>query len=46
MDPTAIMGYPDGSVGAAIAAVVLIHTVITGYIYVAWKDGPTSLKQD
>lgn len=43
---TAILGYPDGSVGAAIVAVVLIHTVIAGYVYIAWKDGPTTWKQD
>lgn len=44
----AMLGYPDGSVGAAIVAVVLIHTVIAGYVYVAWKDGPTTIqfKQD
>ncbi|CAI8004594.1 Vacuolar ATPase assembly integral membrane protein vma21 [Geodia barretti] len=44
----AALGYPDGSVGAAIVAVVLIHTVIAGYVYTAWKDGPTTIqfKQD
>lgn len=44
-----VFGYPDGSVGAAIVAVVLIHTVIAGYVYVAWKDGPSTtvtFKQD
>ena len=39
-----MLGYPDGSVGAAIVAVVLIHVVIAGYVYVAWKDGPTTIQ--
>ncbi len=36
---SAILGYRDGSVGAAITAVVLIHSIIAGYVYVAWKEG-------
>lgn len=42
--PPAMLGYSDGSVGAAIVSIVLIHTVIAGYLYTAWKDGPTTLK--
>jgi len=42
-----VLGYPDGSVGAAIVAVVLVHCVIAGYVYVAWKEGQTPpVKQD
>lgn len=42
-----MLGYSDGSVGAAITAVILVHCVIAGYVYVAWKEGQTpSPKQD
>lgn len=45
--PAGVLGYPDGSVGAAIVAVVLVHCVIAGYVYVAWKEGQTPpVKQD
>lgn len=36
-----VLGYEDGTVGSAITAVVLVHVVIAGYIYVAWKEGST-----
>ena len=36
-----ILGYPDGSIGAAIVAVILVHVVIAAYVYVAWKEGST-----
>ena len=32
----------DGSVAAAITAVVLVHCVIAAYVYMAWKEGPAS----
>lgn len=32
----------DGSVAAVITAVVLVHCVIAGYLYVAWKEEPSS----
>ena len=41
-----MLGYNDGSVGAAITAVVLVHCVIAGYVYEAWKEGDTPRKQD
>ena len=44
--PAGILGYSDGSVGAAITAVVLIHCVIAAYVYAAWKEGETPTKQD
>ena len=31
----------DGSVAAAITAVVLVHCVIAGYVYEAWKEEPS-----
>ena len=34
-----ILGYNDGSVGAAIVAVLLVHVVIAGYVYAAWNEG-------
>lgn len=36
-----VFGYADGSVGAAIVAVILVHVVIALYVYVAWKEGST-----
>ena len=36
-----LLGYSDGSVGAAIVAVILVHIVIGLYVYAAWKEGPT-----
>ena len=43
-----VLGYTDGSVGAAIVAVLLVHCVIAAYVYAAWKEGPTTItaKQD
>ena len=38
-----LLGYPDGSVGAAIVAVVLVHVVIVGFVYEAWKEGSTKI---
>ena len=38
-----MLGYKDGSVGSAITAVLLVHVVIAGYIYVAWKEGSTTV---
>ena len=34
-----IFGYSDGSVGAAIVAVILVHVVIAAYVYAAWNEG-------
>ena len=36
-----VFGMADGSVAAAITAVVLVHCVIAGYVYVAWKEEPS-----
>ena len=36
-----VFGSRDGSLGAAILAVVLVHVVIAGYVYTAWKEGET-----
>ena len=36
-----IFGMEDGSVAAAITAVVLVHCVIAGYVYEAWKEEPS-----
>ena len=42
-----MFGYKDGSAGAAIVAVVLVHTVIAGFVYTAWIEGrPTTVKKD
>ncbi len=38
-----MFGYADGSVGAAIVAVVLVHVVIAIFIYVAWNEGSTKV---
>lgn len=37
----ALFGYSDGSIGAAIIAVILVHVVIALYVYAAWKEGST-----
>ena len=36
-----ILGYRDGSVPAAVLAVILVHCVIAAYVYAAWKEGTT-----
>ncbi len=43
-----VLGYPDGSVGGAIVAVILVHCVIAGFVYTAWMEGqtPTPIKKD
>jgi hypothetical protein len=41
-----ILGYRDGSAGAAIVAVILVHVVIAGFIYTAWVEGQTTVKKD
>ena len=42
-----MFGYKDGSTGAAIVAVVLVHTIIAGFIYTAWVEGQTAtVKKD
>ena len=39
-----ILGYEDGSILGAIVAVLIVHTVIGFYIYVAWRDGSRDLQ--
>lgn len=34
-----IFGYSDGSIGAVIVAVILVHVVIAAYVYAAWNEG-------
>lgn len=41
-----ILGYKDGSAGAAILAVVVVHCIIGAYVYTAWKEEPAPKKQD
>ena len=44
---TELLGYEDGSIGAAIIAVVLVHLIIAAYVFVAWREGQTEpTKQD
>lgn len=38
-----MFGYADGSVGAAIVAVVLVHFVIAMFVYAAWNEGSTKI---
>ena len=43
------LGYQNGTVGAGILAVMLVHVIIAVYIYVAWIEGGEqrdTLKQD
>lgn len=37
-----VLGYQDGSIGGAVAAVVAVHVVIGVYVYVAWKEDVTT----
>lgn len=42
-----MLGYEDGSAPGAILAVVLVHLIIAGYVYVAWLEGlPENVKKD
>jgi len=42
---TGTLGYKDGSVPAAISAVLIVHVVIGVYVYLAWKEGSQDVQQ-
>ena len=42
---TGTLGYKDGSVPAAISAVLIVHAVIGVYVYLAWKEGSQDATQ-
>ena len=39
-----VLEFQDGSVGSAVVAIVLVHSVIAAYVYMAWLEGPTTIQ--